>query len=175
MNKKILSIFVMVMALSLLGVSCSNKDKTGAGDTTSKEITLAQIQNAVRLLGDLNDASGNSGSVDFRNVIVGKDAAVAVEAKAGSSGLTASAVTTLIEGAKSNVKLANTTVTVDISSIASGGGTTSFTIKFVANSGYSITGFNTGVVKDESGKKAVTITVTMTGKDSTGSSTENFS
>ena len=37
MNKKILSIFVMVMALSLLGVSCNNKDKTGAGDTTPKK------------------------------------------------------------------------------------------------------------------------------------------
>ena len=29
MNKKILSIFVMVMALSLLGVSCNNKETTG--------------------------------------------------------------------------------------------------------------------------------------------------
>ena len=43
MNKKILSIFVMIMALSLFGVSCSsnNKDKTGpdgnngGGDTTT--------------------------------------------------------------------------------------------------------------------------------------------
>ncbi|WP_041747601.1 hypothetical protein [Brachyspira pilosicoli] len=32
MNKKILSIFVMVMALSLLSISCNNKKTTGTGD-----------------------------------------------------------------------------------------------------------------------------------------------
>ena len=176
MNKKILSIFVMVMALSLLGVSCNKKttDPTNdGGSTTTKEVTLTQIQNAVRLLGNLTD-SGNNGSVDFRNVTVGKDAAVAVDAKAGSTGLTADAVKGLIEGAKGNVKLANTTVTVTTSTISTGA-TTTFTIKFVANSGYSITGFNSGVVKDEAGKKAVTITVTMTGKDNAGSSSKDFS
>ena len=165
------------MALSLLGVSCNKKttDPTNdGGSTTTKEVTLTQIQNAVRLLGNLNDDSGNNGSVDFRNVTVGKDATVAVDAKAGSTGLTADAVKGLIEGAKGNVKLANTTVTVTTSTISTGA-TTTFTIKFVANSGYSITGFNSGVVKDEAGKKAVTITVTMTGKDNAGSGSQNFS
>ncbi|TXJ35262.1 hypothetical protein [Brachyspira pilosicoli] len=35
MNKKILSIFVMIMALSLFGVSCSNEDSTGTGGNNS--------------------------------------------------------------------------------------------------------------------------------------------
>ena len=35
MNKKILSIFVMIMALSLFGVSCSNEDSTGPGGNNS--------------------------------------------------------------------------------------------------------------------------------------------
>ena len=35
MNKKILSIFVMIMALSLFGVSCSNENSTGTGGNNS--------------------------------------------------------------------------------------------------------------------------------------------
>ena len=35
MNKKILSIFVMIMALSLFGVSCSNEGSTGTGGNNS--------------------------------------------------------------------------------------------------------------------------------------------
>ena len=35
MNKKILSIFVMIMALSLFGVSCSNEDSKGTGGNNS--------------------------------------------------------------------------------------------------------------------------------------------
>ncbi|MEI0602790.1 hypothetical protein R4K55_01095 [Brachyspira alvinipulli] len=52
MNKKILSIFVMVMALSLLGVSCNKKttDPTndGGSTTTTTQITDTQIQTALR-------------------------------------------------------------------------------------------------------------------------------
>lgn len=44
MNKKILSIFVMVMALSLLGVSCNKKttDPTNNGGSSSNPTTLTE-------------------------------------------------------------------------------------------------------------------------------------
>ena len=45
MNKKILSIFVMVMALSLLGVSCNKKttDPTNGGSSTTQNKNITSI------------------------------------------------------------------------------------------------------------------------------------
>ncbi|WP_297208557.1 hypothetical protein [uncultured Brachyspira sp.] len=79
MNKKILSIFVMVMALSLLGVSCNKKttDPTNdGGSTATTTLTVSQINEKIKALStvklDANgvnaDASNNAISFDFASV-----------------------------------------------------------------------------------------------------------
>ena len=80
MNKKILSIFVMVMALSLLGVSCNKKttDPTNDGGSTTKEqpLTVKEIAQKIADLGSItvnaaaisSDGNGNGQKFDFSGV-----------------------------------------------------------------------------------------------------------
>nr|WP_304333413.1 hypothetical protein [Brachyspira innocens] len=63
MNKKILTLFLVVAASAILAVSCNNKTTdpvknndgstgTGSGtEETKKEIALTQVQDAIKLLG----------------------------------------------------------------------------------------------------------------------------
>ena len=75
MNKKILSIFVMVMALSLLGVSCNNKNTTGSTDenggggstTTPVSVNKATLLGYVKALGAYTP-DGDKQSWDFNGV-----------------------------------------------------------------------------------------------------------
>ena len=59
MNKKILSIFALIMALSF-AVSCSNEGKSGAGGNNNGKTTItdAQILEAVKGFGDQKYSSG---------------------------------------------------------------------------------------------------------------------
>ena len=184
MNKKILSIFALIMALSF-AVSCSNEDKSGAGGNNGggsgtgggKEITLEKIQEAVQALGTVT-AADNKGSIDFSKATVTKDAKVSVIAKKGTASLSAGALKTALDEVVATQKLkdkitaidSKATVVFDTANVTTGNKTASFTVKITASTDYSITGFNTDVVKE----KTVTITVTLNGKDSAGTNDENF-
>ncbi|WP_028329470.1 hypothetical protein [Brachyspira alvinipulli] len=94
MNKKILSIFVMVMALSLLGVSCNKKttDPTNDGGSTTQKtkVTLKSVQDAVIALAVIDEDGGNDTStkdnVDFTGKsITSGTIALTAEDPAGNS------------------------------------------------------------------------------------------
>ena len=77
MNKKILSIFVMIMALSLFGVSCSsnstdpNKKNDGGTTTTKTKVTKANLLEAVKKADGVTvktSAAGGSTTVKFSGI-----------------------------------------------------------------------------------------------------------
>lgn len=181
MNKKILTLFLVVAASAILAVSCNNKTTdpvknndgstgTGSGtEETKKEIALTQVQDAIKLLGEVKAGSnGDEGVVDFKNVSLTKDATVEVVAKAGTASLTADAIKTAIGNAGNKVTLENTTVQVTADTIAAGKKTTTFTIKFTAKEGYSFSGFNDEKVKGQD------LTVTLKGLEKSSDSQKSF-
>ena len=182
MNKKILTLFLVVAASAILAVSCNNKTTdqvknndcstgTGSGtEETKKEIALTQVQDAIKLLGEVKAGSnGDEGVVDFKNVSLTKDATVEVVAKAETS-LKAESIKTAIETAKKNVTLENATFEFNTGTIAKGANTTTFTIKFTAKEGYSFSGFNDEKVKGQD----LTVTVTLKGQEKSSDSQKSF-
>lgn len=184
MNKKILTLFLVVAASAILAVSCNNKTTdqvknnggstgTGSGtEETKKEIALTQVQDAIKLLGEVKAGSnGDKGVVDFKNVTLKQDATVAVDAKKGSDSLSSGALKTAIEEAGKKVVLDNTEkIEFTTDKITGTGKTVSFTIKFTAKEGYSFSGFDNGKVQGQT----LTVTVTLTGKDTDGSAENQF-
>ena len=69
MNKKILSIFVMIMALSLFGVSCSNENSTGTGGNNSGTPTPPTKEEVAKFQGtwgsdNLSKVSGDAAAIE---------------------------------------------------------------------------------------------------------------
>ena len=92
MNKKILSIFVMVMALSLLGVSCNKKTTDPTTNTNSKPSLAANGKLTVS-----GNGSANTSTVDFSNIKVantGTTADVTIDQNSFNTTFTAASPTT---------------------------------------------------------------------------------
>ena len=126
MNKKILSIFVMIMALSLFGVSCSsnNEDKTGPGGNNGggsgkTTITDKEILDTLKSVGDINDKTGTetvlllSGATMTGTTISVKGSG----ATTAGTGPSIAAVKKIADGLK-NIQIKNVkTITVDVAGI----------------------------------------------------------
>ena len=124
MNKKILSIFALIMALSF-AVSCSNEDKSGAGGNNGggsgkTTITDDQILEAVKGFGDQTDSNGTetllllSGATISGTTISVKGSGATGAATGPSLAAMKRIVATFASASIANVK----TITVDDTGIA---------------------------------------------------------
>ncbi|WP_028329900.1 hypothetical protein [Brachyspira alvinipulli] len=64
MNKKILSLFLVVAASAILAISCNNKSTNPTAAGNDKELSNADLVNALKGLGKVGDAS-KTGTFDF--------------------------------------------------------------------------------------------------------------
>ena len=126
MNKKILSIFVMVMALSLLGVSCNKK--TTDPTENSKSAVDVNLETAANGTESSDLASEYSGS-NFPNVDVvftGTDGTSAVNTSSGSAILVS--VDSVEAVTKSGYKTLSGIDTGDVTIATAGSGTVTLAI-----------------------------------------------
>ena len=132
MNKKILSIFVMVMALSLLGVSCNKKttDPTNNGGSTTKEqpLSVAEIAQKIADLGAITvnataiseDGSGDGQKFDFSTVTADTGTHTITGVKPTAS-LASVKAQPLVDDITTKLQAQGLTVTVKVSVPASSG------------------------------------------------------
>ena len=128
MNKKILSIFVMVMALSLLGVSCNKKTTDPTNNSTSSGSSSGSLTSAAMLTINGN----NSGSPQ----------SVSLNANAGTTAVDILKPVTLV-GWNENIT-STSTITYTVSSVkVHDAGTSSLTADQIIDNKYFIASANT--------------------------------
>ena len=124
MNKKILSIFALIMAISILGVSCA-KDNNTTNPTptpTTAPIDETEAEKVVQAIGTLTVTSGNSASFNFAQATVtasGANYTVSIADTAATGNVEIKNLISDIAGKKGDMEGAgNKLITVDDANIS---------------------------------------------------------
>ena len=125
MNKKILSIFVMVMALLLLGVSCNKKttDPTNDGGSTTTQKTKVKfdgVKAALEAFGTVT-GSGNSDTINFSGISVSSGNIALTITSGGNTKVIFPEVQAALKAKLDAISVQNLTITSDIDSVSKPG------------------------------------------------------